>query len=746
MDKQLQLEKKGEFFGADFHVHTPSSSCYKGDDNEEEYLNILHEYISKDIKVIAITDHNSIKGYKRIIQIKNSLDEELKMLSNLATRFSNKEVSIEIENEIKEIRTRLEVFNQILILPGVEFEAKPGIHMLLVFDPATELGLIEKLLNDSGYSEETQGREKLDVIANIDVIDLLELSASFNCISIASHVDSHKGIYNDLSGTYRASIFKSNNLMGISYNNPNVVNSIRSMLQNKEYKRESPIAFLQCSDYHGGMDEPGSNITYLRMNTINFESVKAAIQNPNECVSATQHPEERSILEQIINDHRSICFKNINEEQSNSIKEAICAILNEGYGTLVIGACDSQNIIGIKKDKKEQCLEIINSLYQDIKPTSKILRETYFSLGDRFVLICRISPMTNELFYFGDNEVYILKNQRPIKADIGKIQDILESNVLERMSKYEDVNKVRISNLMNEVDLISRFSNKYRIINNIERRSIKFGNIIDKIHLIQPFTKEFEDQFLGHNTGNIYYAEQENPRFPYAYLRCSCPKTSRYSIDELGLDKYNQNGIIIVPGGGTYLIDSQENWGFVSLEKSNPILFITILEEMAPYFSEYALLGWLKSSLFISYSSIALGNTDIYKPEIFNKIPIPNIDQLKPDKEVEKKVCDIIEKENYFLNKIVEACNYSYDCDECEYNVKEDSDSDYCELIKTHNIIANTISYKIDKLFYEAFNVSIDDQKVIKQILDAKELYSYEGLKTSVISEFNEVASTKEEE
>ncbi|HHV36008.1 MAG TPA: hypothetical protein GXX59_10645, partial [Syntrophomonadaceae bacterium] len=59
----------GEFVAVDFHVHTPSSTCYKGEKTDDEYLEILRRYSEKEVRVIAITDHNSIRGYKKILEI-----------------------------------------------------------------------------------------------------------------------------------------------------------------------------------------------------------------------------------------------------------------------------------------------------------------------------------------------------------------------------------------------------------------------------------------------------------------------------------------------------------------------------------------------------------------------------------------------------------------------------------------------------------------------------------------------------
>lgn len=63
--------EKTNFIPVDLHVHTPASKCYKGMTNDEEYINIIQNYFKKGIRVIAITDHNTVKGYKELCRIKN---------------------------------------------------------------------------------------------------------------------------------------------------------------------------------------------------------------------------------------------------------------------------------------------------------------------------------------------------------------------------------------------------------------------------------------------------------------------------------------------------------------------------------------------------------------------------------------------------------------------------------------------------------------------------------------------------
>ena len=364
---------KDLFFGVDLHIHTPASSCYKGPRTDDEYLAILRRCITNDIKIIAITDHNTIKGYRKLIGIQKELKNKLKLLVDLVEKYPD------LKREHLEVKCNLELFDKLLILPGIEFEANPGIHILLIFKPDINIDTIDLFLAESGYPEDLQGIENPEVIPKLDVLQLLIEADRLNALVIAAHADSDKGIYDSLSGKYRASVFSSSYLHAIAYNSPVTSQKMKEMLQNKSYKRENPIAFIQCSDYHGE-GEPGTVITYLKLEHLSFDAVYQSLKNPNECVSPTQHPEIINILRQIISDHKTYVFRDVDSEMQ-TIKQTACALLNDGYGTLVIGAVTepNSNIIGISKNY-QQCEQIINEIVNSIDPRKIASRDIYLPI------------------------------------------------------------------------------------------------------------------------------------------------------------------------------------------------------------------------------------------------------------------------------------------------------------------------------------------------------------------------------
>lgn len=68
----MKEDRVEQLVAVDLHVYTPASDCYKMGkykDKEEGYIKLLEKYIKKDIKLIAITDHNSIQRYKDLVEL-----------------------------------------------------------------------------------------------------------------------------------------------------------------------------------------------------------------------------------------------------------------------------------------------------------------------------------------------------------------------------------------------------------------------------------------------------------------------------------------------------------------------------------------------------------------------------------------------------------------------------------------------------------------------------------------------------
>src|SRR5690606_31018907 len=115
----------------DLHIHTPASSDYQ--EPHINYLDILRQAALRGLDVIAITDHNTVAGFA-------AMRREVEQLMWL-------EELVRIEpGEQRRLDEYRRLLDKMLVLPGFEFTATFGFHILGIFPPDTSISFLEHLL------------------------------------------------------------------------------------------------------------------------------------------------------------------------------------------------------------------------------------------------------------------------------------------------------------------------------------------------------------------------------------------------------------------------------------------------------------------------------------------------------------------------------------------------------------------------------------------------------------------------
>jgi hypothetical protein len=140
---------------------------------------LLRTAAEQSLDIIALTDHNSVAGWTRL---KHEI-EDLAYLERLG-RITKDESTM-----LAEYR---QLMDQILVLPGFEFTATFGFHILAIFDPATSIRMMEHLLLWLGIPEQRIGSG--EVGATSDVLRAYEVLADHGALVIGAHVNSTHGI------------------------------------------------------------------------------------------------------------------------------------------------------------------------------------------------------------------------------------------------------------------------------------------------------------------------------------------------------------------------------------------------------------------------------------------------------------------------------------------------------------------------------------------------------------------------
>lgn len=163
----------------DLHLHTPASSDYE--QSGVTYLDILKKAEERGVDVLAITDHNTVAGYRE-------MEEEIQQLEWL-----EKENRLQ-KHEKERLAQYRRLTEQILVLPGFEFTATFGFHILGIFPPQTQVRTIEHLLIQLKVPVNQLDSGATEVGATSDVLTAYQVINEAGGLAIAAHANSSHGV------------------------------------------------------------------------------------------------------------------------------------------------------------------------------------------------------------------------------------------------------------------------------------------------------------------------------------------------------------------------------------------------------------------------------------------------------------------------------------------------------------------------------------------------------------------------
>jgi len=698
---------KEEFVKVDLHIHTPASSCYKGKKDDEEYLRILRAAKKNGLRVIAITDHNSVTGYRSLLQLKSKLLEAKCTLSEITD-------SGQIQPKLAEIDKKLSLFADILILPGIEFEVSNGIHFLVIFSESVGCDQLQRFLIEGGYDEETFGREEPTSRAKWDVFALYEQAKKYDCITIDAHTDSSKGIWNTIpNGRTRAECFRDPQLCAVGYKNEVQKDKIASILNTaQEYKRTTPFSFVRFSDAHE-CGAVGSQVTWVKLKDITFASLREAFANPTELVS-TESPSLDEILNLLIKEEIALGIPDLGSENLVQVRKLICAMNNSSGGHLLFGVSDKMSKIGlsISENDQKQLGETLGSIAKcfssvDGPPFRKQdMRVNVYPLqNNRVILSVQVPRGTTLASIRDDGRIYSLRKKRLKVLSGPEIEAIVEertSGTIEnRISK-------RMVKIEKHCQLVRAFFASIPIIRRFESNGVRMPvslQVCDSVALNPSDIHKLKSKCCnGSSRGNIFFLREEQaPRLQYGYLRYTVPLFNLRNIQEKVEERET---VYIVPGGGVYY--SKRNYPFFG-EGPKRILKLHLHAR-----SSYALkfiAAYLKSSFLLWYVLSKLDETDLYLPHVYRKIVIPKVEARAPEhvqivKEIEGCVEDIMTLERTYLAASQELAGKRL-----------------CELTGEHNAKVDPIAYKIDRAIFQLVGLSTEEIHVVESHLKLSDTF-----------------------
>jgi len=691
-----------KFVKADLHIHTPSSKCYKGAKNDNEYLKILQKAKDEDIKIIAITDHNTIEGYRKLIEIKSSL---------LTTRNSLIKItdSNQAAKELKITEDKLIFFENILILPGVEFEANPGVHILIIFNPTVSNDEINDFLKQGGYDKDNSGLETPTIISKWDILDLFAEASKYDTLIIDAHTDSNKGILNTTQkGTYRANCFSSSYLKAVCYKNVKQKDLLQTTILNAdEYKRSTPLAFVQFSDSHN-VDELGKHFTWIKIGSLSYNSVKAAFLNPDENISV-EFPSTKKILDNLLKKDNSFGINDLTDNNLAIAQKYIAGLNNSDGGYILFGISEIKSKIGLhindsKKDINDYVEKII-SCFSSLEHMNDLKINIYQLLNDSIVISLFINKSNYLMGIKENNLVYSIINNKLATLSPKQIQSLIEDR---RTQQIELKIKERIKVIESESQKINNYFDLLPLLRSFEEKSFPLYPLIKVAPLLPNKLKSIESEKLekteynGKSRGNItFFVKDIEPRLGDAYLRYSLPL---FNLKSSTKTPVVQETVYMVPGSATFY--AKKEYPFFS-ENNFPILKIASRD--TKYLSNKIICTYLKSSINLWYCLNLLGDINLMKAEIFQEIRIPYINSTlhKP----------FIEKISSLFDKIIEAENNVL------IQISSVHDKEKADIIINHNSLIDNYAYEIDRMFYSILGLTDVQVEVIENNLRSANIY-----------------------
>ncbi len=332
-----------QWYSIDLHLHTPASSDFQ--QSNVNYLEILQRAEARGLDIIAFTDHNTIAGYRK-------LQEEILQLEMLE-RLNR--VLPEEQNRLKEYRRLLD---KVLILPGFEFTATFGFHILGLFPPETPLREIEHLLIDLHIPTDQLDLGSATVGATSDVLTAYRLIDEAGGIVIAAHANSNNGVAMrgfPIGGQTKIAYTQDLHLHALEVTDLEQRGSRTTATFFNGTKPEYPrrMHCIQGSDAHRLTTDPqrkknpgiGDRVTEVLLPEISFEELRELFTSNDFARTRPRHHKEQPAYDfiQAARDEGANIVQDFHENMTvrggklYNIIADVCAFANTNGGTLYIG-------------------------------------------------------------------------------------------------------------------------------------------------------------------------------------------------------------------------------------------------------------------------------------------------------------------------------------------------------------------------------------------------------------------------
>lgn len=431
---------RAHWYRVDLHIHTPASADYH--QPTVSYLDILQRAELRGIDILAFTDHNTVAGYATLRRI-------VEQLEFLAARG---QATPDEQRTLAEYRRLL---NKILVLPGFEFTATFGFHVLGIFHPSTPVRRLEHLLLNLRLPFEAIESGLTEVGASADVLTAYRAIREVGGICIAAHVNAAHGVAMrniDFGGQTRIAYTQDHNLHALEVTDLSKHGRYATQSFFDGSKPEYPrrMRCIQGSDAHrldSQADRRGKVINFgvgerateLRLRDQSFESLIELFESADFASSRPYVPGEKPE-----DDVQAARVQGANLVQAfydaptqggvlrYNVLADICAFANTHGGTLYLGMGTEMFRLPSGIDDPQALVEqITRALDLMLSPALHLVIDTPVTQGKQIVRV-QVPRGSTRPYALENNKIYIRTSTESILASRDQIVALVIESQSER--------------------------------------------------------------------------------------------------------------------------------------------------------------------------------------------------------------------------------------------------------------------------------------------------------------------------
>lgn len=420
---------EGDWRRVDLHLHTPASADWQ--EPGVTSLEWLQKAESKGLDIVAITDHNTVEGIAR-------LRAEIERLTWLE---ANDRLRPQERRDLDEYRR---IGDKLLVLPGFEFTAMFGFHILGIFPPETSVRKLELLLLRLNVPDDRLTEGSTEVGASTDVLTAYRLIREAGGIVIAAHANSTHGVaLQGLSfgGQTKIAFTQDPNLHALEVTDLESTSRRATARFFDGSKPEYPrrMHCIQGSDAHRLNRDPkdknrlgiGERVTEILLPEVSFEALKAVLEGDDFTRTRPYRPPAEVPFDHVeaAREQGNTIVQAFHEGMSREggrLHKVLCdvvAFANTAGGTIYIGASATRKTPPKGVENPESAVALLRrEIERNVTPPLDVRVDVIQSLG---------VPIVRAIVPNGPDKPYALNQTRIYVRQEGETNEAVRDELVQ---------------------------------------------------------------------------------------------------------------------------------------------------------------------------------------------------------------------------------------------------------------------------------------------------------------------------